>query len=152
MTATLLALLLAQGAAAQPPYSLDSFAWLAGCWVGGSGSRQVEEQWMAPKGGAMLGMGRTIADGALREYEFLMLRVEGSDILYVAKPSGQPEASFKLAQIKDGAAVFENPAHDFPQRIIYRRESADRLVARIEGVRNGQSRGIDFPFKRVSCP
>jgi hypothetical protein len=148
----ILLLLATQSPAPPIARSLDDFAWLAGCWSGGSGSRQVEEHWMAPKGGAMLGMGRTIANGALREYEFLVLRIDGSDVFYVAKPSGQPEASFKLTEIKDGAAVFENPTHDFPQRIIYRRETADTLVARIEGIRNGQTRGIDFSFRRVSCP
>jgi hypothetical protein len=48
--------------------------------------------------------------------------------------------------------VFENAAHDFPQRVLYRREAADRLVARIEGLRNGQPRGIDFPMQRMACP
>ena len=32
--------------------------------------------------------------------------------------------------------IFENLEHDFPQRIIYRREG-DRLIARIEGEVNG---------------
>jgi hypothetical protein len=48
--------------------------------------------------------------------------------------------------------VFENPAHDFPQRIIYRRLSPDSLVARIEGPGpNNTTRGIDFPMRRVNC-
>jgi hypothetical protein len=138
--------------AAPPPAPLDAFSWLAGCWAGGSGTRQVEEQWMQPRGGIMLGVGRTIVDGVAREHEFLLLRADGSDIFYVARPSGQQEASFKLIEMKDGAATFENPAHDFPQRIIYRRSADGSLVARIEGVRNGQPRGSDFPFKRVACP
>jgi len=29
--------------------------------------------------------------------------------------------------------------------------SADALVARIEGMRGGQLRGIDFPMRRVRC-
>jgi hypothetical protein len=46
--------------------------------------------------------------------------------------------------------VFENPTHDFPQRVIYRREG-DSLLGRIEGMTNGQQKAVDFPLKRVSC-
>jgi hypothetical protein len=51
----------------------------------------------------------------------------------------------------DGAITFSNPAHDFPQRIIYRRAGADSLHARIEGTRNGQPRGVDYAYVRVAC-
>jgi hypothetical protein len=50
-----------------------------------------------------------------------------------------------------GEVVFENLQHDFPQRIIYRSLSGDRLAARIEGVRGGLLKGIDYPMKRVNC-
>ena len=45
---------------------------------------------------------------------------------------------------------FENAAHDFPQRIIYRK-TAGGLHARIEGLDKGKPRSEDFPYKRVSC-
>jgi hypothetical protein len=45
--------------------------------------------------------------------------------------------------------VFENPSHDFPQRVIYRKVP-DGLLARIEGVINGKPRGEDYPFKRCN--
>jgi hypothetical protein len=47
--------------------------------------------------------------------------------------------------------VFENPDHDFPQRVAYQRPSADRLVGRIEGAINGQQRRIEFPMTAVDC-
>ncbi|MGH8854313.1 MAG: hypothetical protein ACREWI_08545 [Telluria sp.] len=43
--------------------------------------------------------------------------------------------------------MFENPAHDFPQRIIYRRVGDTGLHARIEG----KGKGIDFPMRRTAC-
>jgi hypothetical protein len=46
-------------------------------------------------------------------------------------------------------AVFENPDHDFPNRIIYRTPDADSLFARIEGKRNGRVSGVDFSLKRI---
>ncbi len=44
--------------------------------------------------------------------------------------------------------MFENPAHDFPQRVIYRRLGADAVTGRIEGQIGGQARSVDFPYKR----
>lgn len=53
--------------------------------------------------------------------------------------------------VNDTLLVFSNPAHDFPQQVSYRRVSRDSMVARIEGTRGGQVRGINYPVKRVRC-
>jgi len=44
--------------------------------------------------------------------------------------------------------VFEDLAHDFPQRVIYRRLGPDAGTGRIEGQIGGQAKSIDFPYKR----
>jgi hypothetical protein len=106
---------------------------------------------MSPSGTSMLGMSRTVAGGKTVEYEFLQIRQQADGVYYVAKPSGQPEASFKLVKAGSGEIVFENPAHDFPQRILYKRTN-DSLAARIEGTMGGKARGVDFPYTRVACP
>ena len=50
------------------------------------------------------------------------------------------------------AALFENTAHDFPQRIIYRRDADGSLLARIEG--GAERRGKEYrrrnPTDRLS--
>lgn len=67
-----------------------------------------------------------------------------------SQAQGHPPTEFGLLRQAENEAVFENAAHDFPQRVLYRREAADRLVARIEGLRNGQLRGIDFAMQRTA--
>jgi hypothetical protein len=121
--------------------------WLAGCWELRSGNRETLEMWMAPAGGLMLGASRTLVNGAVREYEQLVLKVDSGKLVYTATPSGQQTASFTSTEITDSSFTVENPEHDFPQRIIYRRRGADSLVARIEG----GTRGFDYPMKRTSC-
>jgi len=130
---------------------LEDFAWLAGCWEYDRGGRISEERWTKPKAGMMLGTGQTVKDGKTVEFEFMRIHEEKGEIFFTAKPSGQPEASFKLISYKDGKAVFENSQHDFPQRVIYGKQPDGVLLARIEGEMNGQKRGIDFPFKRAKC-
>ena len=79
-----------------------------------------------------------------------IVQEENGEIFFVAQPSGQKEARFKLTSVSEREVRFENPTHDFPQRIIYRRD-ADTLLGRIEGISNGKERAVDFPLKRVSC-
>ncbi|MGA9117238.1 MAG: DUF6265 family protein [Bacteroidota bacterium] len=131
---------------------LEALAWLAGCWKGG-GETVTEEQWMAPSGGVMLGMSRTLREGRAVAWEHLRLEeAENGTLRYAALPSGQEETAFTLTEAGPGKAVFENPAHDFPQRIIYTLVSPDSLIARIEGATGGRTRSVVFPFRRVGCP
>jgi hypothetical protein len=71
--------------------------------------------------------------------------------VYAAAPSGQAPAEFESVAVSDSSATFENLAHDFPQRIIYRRMGRDSLLARVEATRGGQLRGRDFPYRRTEC-
>jgi hypothetical protein len=134
--------------------SVHHLSWIAGCWRQSSsgGARIIDEQWMEPRGGMMLGMSRTVRGDSVLEFEQLRIFARDGRLVYHAKPSGQEPADFEARSASDSLVTFENPAHDFPQRIIYRRHGADSLIARIEGTRNGQVRGIDFPYAKVSCP
>lgn len=130
-------------------------SWLAGCWrqTNPANNRVVDEQWMFPRGGTMLGMSRTVRDDSvLIELEHLQILERAGRLVYHAEPGGQPPADFGARVVSDTLVIFENAAHDFPQRIIYRRRGADSLIARIEGTRNGRVRGIEFPYARASCP
>lgn len=150
-----LACLLAPPAGAAPAgqdASVARLSWLAGCWKSARVDRHVEEQWMAPRGGTMLGMSRTVTGGRTREFEFLRISEQEGRIVLTARPSGQPEASFAAIEITSSKVVFENAAHDFPQRIIYRLESDSSLAARIEGEQDGRPRAVDVPMRRARCP
>lgn len=128
--------------------ALAKLAWLQGCWAAEGAEAGSGEQWMAPAGGSMLGMSRTVRNGRTVAYEFIRI-APGADgkLAFIAQPSGQAQASFALVRQDGDTAVFENPAHDFPQRIIYRRAGKTGLHARIEG----KGKGIDFPMSRSAC-
>jgi len=136
-----------------PNPSMDSLGWMAGCWEGSfPNGRTVSEQWMKPAGNVMMGMSRTVKNGKTVAYEFIRLeQSEDGTIRYIARPSNQPEATFTLILHENQKAVFENPQHDFPQRIIYERISGDSLVARIEGTISGKERKSDFPYRKTVC-
>lgn len=149
LTVLLTSVLVALHAQGPADASVDRLAWLAGCWSQARPNGVTEEHWMAPGGGTMLGMSRTVRGEKTVEHEFLLIRVDNGVLAYEARPSGQAPAIFPLKHLDTDAVTFENPAHDFPQRIIYPR-TAEGLTARIEGTMNGKSRGVDFPYVRCA--
>ena len=77
----------------------------------------------------------------------------GRQIVYLASPGGRsPSTPFRLVRSTPGPmheAVFENPDHDFPNRIIYRlSEEEGVLTARIEGKRDVHTQSQDWTMKR----
>ena len=130
-----------------PSGIIDRAAWLTGCWEARRASLVVQEAWLSPVGGVMQNLGRTTRDGRFVEGEMVLLRGEGSLLVYEASPSGQARARFTASTVSDTLLIFENPAHDFPKKVAYRSGGADSLHAWIEG--NG--RRIPFSYGRISC-
>ena len=129
----------------------DAFGWLAGCWAQRSASGSVEEHWSSAAGGMLLGFSKTVRRDSLREYEFIRIYGAGDTLVYAAQPVRQAPAEFRAVPPFDSGFVFANPAHDFPQRIIYRQVGTDTLHARVEGRRGGQIRGFDLRYARTPC-
>jgi hypothetical protein len=143
----------AAGSASAADGDLARMAWLAGCWQAEGGEPGSGEQWMAPAGGAMLGMSRTLRRGRMVAHEFMQIReaAAGGGIEFHAQPAGQAPATFAASKVGEGEVVFENTAHDFPQRVVYAAEGPDKLQARIEGTDKGRERVVRFPMNRVPC-
>lgn len=114
---------------------------------------------MKPAGGLMLGMSRTVKGGRAVFHEFMTIATSaaaetGAPALVFTARTGSEAKAVAFTAIRQTAeeVVFENAAHDFPQRVIYRRLAGGQgLLGRIEGVEKGKARAVDFPMKRVAC-
>ena len=121
--------------------ALNKLAWMVGAWAGEMGGAQIEEFWTQPNGGTMMGVNRTVRQSRTVAFEYLRIEKRPEGIYYLASPNGRhPPTPFKLIEVTDRKVVFENPEHDYPQRVIYWRKD-DKLYGRIEGQRAGQSSG-----------
>ena len=140
------------GTLAQQAPGVSRVAWLQGCWEASSPQRTIAEHWMAPHGGSMLGMSRTVRGGRLAAHELIVLREQDGRVAYEAHPSGLAATVFLSTAVSDTAALFENPEHDFPQRVGYRRVGSDSLLAWIDGTAGGAARRVEFRYARVACP
>ena len=139
-----------QSAPAATPMQLLSR--MAGCWRQEAASgTTIDEMWMAPAGGMMLGTSRTSGKERVVGYEFMRIQADASGVTFVASLPKQPDTAFRMIRIDAQEVVFENPQHDFPQRVIYR-IAGEMLTGRIEGTQNGKARSVDYPMRRVACP
>lgn len=145
-------LFFASAAAGAVESDLGRLAWLAGCWSAEGAEPGSGEQWMPLAGGSLLGMSRTVRQQQTVAFEFMRIApAPDGQVTFFAQPSGKPPASFPARSLDDAEVVFENPGHDFPQRVIYRFVAPVHLRASIEGMRGGSLKRIEFPMVRVSC-
>lgn len=100
----------------------------------------------------MLGMSRTLKKGKAVTFEFIQIQARPEGTFYIASPSKQEKTEFKLTSFENDIAIFENPDHDFPQKVAYKFVTQDSLQAWIEGEQNGKSKKIEFPMTRAKCP
>ncbi len=129
--------------------SIADVSWIAGDWqtVPG-GRRQIEEHWTKAAGGSMMGISRTVAGDKTVEFEYLRIEQRSDGVYYVAHPKARcPGTDFKLTRASATEAVFENPQHDFPKRITYRKTGDDGLTASIDGGEG--SKAMSFTFQRI---
>ncbi len=128
--------------------TIGDLAWLAGAWTGTrSSGASFEERWSPPKGGAMLATSRTVnASGKMSAFEFLRIVERDGGLIYIAQPGGAPPTEFVLTELSAKRAVFDNPRHDYPKRIVYELSAEGALTATIGFMKGGSPRR--FGFKR----
>ena len=127
---------------------IDKLSFMAGCWAGPG----TYEMWMKPEAGATMGVGRTVRNGKVVATEFFSVSETADGIvLNVQQKLAAKATPFRVKEITKSSVTFENPEHDFPQRIIYRRRADGSLLGRIEGTENGKERVSDYPMKRAQC-
>jgi hypothetical protein len=126
---------------------IDDLEWMVGYWRGEKDDVVMEELWLAPAGGRMIGLHRDVPEegDVLSEH----LRIEGGagGVDYVAAPIGRQEARFRLIELGDKRALFENRKHDYPERILYWADHRG-LHVRIEGETDGKQRHEEWLWRR----
>lgn len=154
-----LALAMSGAARVQPPSAeaasaaqakAEALGWLTGTWEaersGAEGAQPAwtDESWTTPRGGMLVGIGRRGVGHRLGMWEVMRIATDaaGQTALHVTMDDGS-STSFALVRSAAREAVFENPAHDYPQRIGYRR-TADGLEAWISRIDGSSERRWSF--------
>ncbi|GHM98959.1 hypothetical protein WSM22_04490 [Cytophagales bacterium WSM2-2] len=127
----------------------DAVKWMAGTWKINAGQGTIVEKWKIANDSTLLGKSvfvKIAGDSALQES--LELTFRKGQWVYTSTVQGQNDnkpVSFKVIFLKGTEFISENPAHDFPQRIAYRRIK-NLMYASIEGKNNGKFSKRNFDF------
>jgi uncharacterized protein DUF6265 len=128
---------------------ISALAWMVGDWQTDSGERTSDEHWAGSAGGVMIGMSRTVAGDKLISFESLRIEQRQDGVFYLASVNGScPATPFRSTRLDAQEAVFENPAHDFPKRIIYRKTSATEMTASVDAGEGAKSHTYTFHLKK----
>jgi len=126
--------LLALAALLAAQSGVADLGWMSGRWETQEGERWTEEVWSEPRAGMMIGYSRSGQGDTAREFEFIRLQAGADGVpVYLPQPGGRAPVPFRLTARDGSSATFENPDHDFPQRIRYSRDG-DILVATVSAI------------------
>lgn len=131
---------------------LDKASWILGSWKGVLGEGVSVENWYRQDDSTYNGAGLFIKGNVTLSQETILLTQKGNDLFYiptVKKQNDGKPVDFRMTTLTDREMVFENPAHDFPQRISYTLITPDSLIATISGHSKGAQHSESFPMVKV---
>lgn len=135
----------------EPIATLKDMKWIIGTWQLETSRGTMYERWKMVNDSLWEGKGYRVAETDTMILEELSLEIIDDEVFYVpVVPHNEGAVYFKMIEKYPDKVVFENPEHDFPQRIIYMRMPNDSLHAIIEGMNKGIESGADFYFKRIN--
>ena len=133
---------------------LDKLKWLIGDWEYNFEGGRTVEGWQKNTEGQLDGYSYTLMGGDTVSQETILIKVKDGNMNYVPtvmeQNDGQP-IEFAMIELSDSTVVFENKAHDFPQKIQYKKIGSDSLEAKISGPIQGSTENLEvkFPMRRI---
>ena len=128
---------------------ISAVQWMVGTWKINTPQGVIVEVWQAKDDSTLHGRSLFVkASGDSITQETIELAYRNGDWYYsprVMNQNGGKAVPFKIVFIRGTEFISENPAHDFPQRIAYRRIKQN-MYASIEGKRNGRYSKQNFDF------
>ena len=131
---------------------LEKMSWLVGEWENKMPEGNLTETWIKANDSTFTGKTLFIKDKDTIHSEEIVLTQKGETLLYIPTVKGQNDnkpVEFKMTESKtENEFAFENPAHDYPQKIVYKKVSDTNLVATISGKQQGKQSSESYPMSK----
>lgn len=130
---------------------LKKAKYLIGNWENLTTDADFKEIWKKENDSTFTAMSYITVKKDTVFYENIVLTQTNDSLFYNVSVKGENkdnEVSFYLTSDAHNVLVFENPNHDFPTKIAYKKVSNDSLVAIIYGIKNGKKIKEAYPMKR----
>ena len=125
--------------------------WLLGNWENKSTNGNLSETWKKVNDSVYDGESYFIKGKDTLHFEKIQIKQIGEALFYIATVKGQNNdkaVTFKHNDTIAKQLVFENPKHDFPQKIVYSQITKDSIVIQISGIQQGKPSSERFSMKK----
>jgi hypothetical protein len=130
----------------------EALKWLVGTWTINTANGYIIEQWNMVDDSTFQGKSvfvNSANDSILQEVlELSFRRGEWTYYAQVVRQNNNKPIPFRVTFVGRGEFISENPTHDFPQRIAYRRVR-NSLFASIEGINKGRYSKQNFDYSSI---
>ncbi len=130
---------------------LEKMNWLVGQWENKMPEGLLVENWKKENDSTFSGSSYFINAKDTVHSESIRLTQKEEELIYTATVTGQNDdqpVDFKLTSDTENSFTFENPAHDYPQKITYKKVDQNNLTATISGKQQGKESQESYPMKR----
>ncbi len=125
---------------------------LKGTWKTETRRGAIYEEWKKESATLMKGRSYKFKDADSLVLENVSLAQELKDVFYIPvtiNQNNQKPVKFKMASSGNNKFVFENPAHDYPKRIVYEIVNADSVHAFIDDDNDASDKRRHFYYSRL---
>lgn len=146
----LIFIIMSKTAFSQNNADMQKLLWIVDKWVSQSENSTSYEHWEKTNETLYTGGSETIKNGDTVFAEKLKIELIEGKVYYIADVAHNPApVKFLLTEVNENSAIFENPEHDFPQKITYINENGI-LHAVIEGPgKDGKTKKVDFFMQKM---
>ncbi|RKS02419.1 MULTISPECIES: DUF6265 family protein [unclassified Flavobacterium] len=131
---------------------LEKMTWLIGQWENKSPEGLLTETWTKDNDSTFSGQTYFIKNEKdTLHSESIVLTQTKEALIYRPTVKGQNNdqpVDFKLTSDLENSFTFENPKHDYPQKIVYKKLNDKSLVATISGIQQGKQSSESYPMKK----
>ena len=126
--------------------------WLIGTWENPKSSGSVYETWTLQPDQALAALSYKLNGTDTLLLETIQITLENGQLFFIPTVPTQNEGKsirFVLTSLSKNEMVFENPEHDFPQRIRYRKIGTDSLTAIVSEIESEEETQRIFGMRKV---
>ena len=131
---------------------LEKMNWLLGNWKNEMPEGVLTETWTKENDSTFSGTTYFIINKKDTVHsEAIILKQLNDELIYRPTVKGQNNdepVDFKLSSESENSFSFENPKHDYPQKIVYKKVNETYLVATISGMQQGKQSSDSYPMKK----
>ena len=147
---TILLLVACQNKSEKKYEQLNKLNWIIGQWENKTPEGYLTETWTKENDSTFSGQAYfIIKEKDTVHSETITLIQVNEDLIYRPTVKGQNNdepVDFTLSTDTENSFTFENPKHDYPQKITYKKINNKSLVATISGLQQGKQSSESYPM------